>query len=73
MSEAEWRVLDTYASGFEADIAMAELEAGKIPAIRDSNNAVGIFGPGFQGTTPQGFTVRVAADALEAARLRLFF
>jgi hypothetical protein len=29
---------------------------------------VGIFGPGFQGATAQGFTVRVPATALEDAR-----
>jgi hypothetical protein len=29
---------------------------------------VGIFGPGFQGATAQGFTVRVPASALEDAR-----
>ena len=68
MSESGWRVLATYASGFEADMAMAQLEAAEIPAIRDSNDSVGIFGPGFQGATAQGFTVRVPSSALEDAR-----
>lgn len=68
MSESGWRVLATYASGFEADLAMAQLEAAEIPAVRDSNDSVGIFGPGFQGATPQGFTVRVPTAALENAR-----
>ena len=68
MNQAEWRVLATYASGFEADLAMAQLEAAEIPAVRDSNDSVGIFGPGFQGTTTKGFTVRVPASALEEAR-----
>lgn len=68
MSESGWRVLATYASGFEADIAMAQLEAAEIPAVRDSNDSVGIFGPGFQGSTTQGFTVRVPVGALEDAR-----
>ena len=68
MSESGWRVLATYASGFEADIAMAQLEAAEIPAVRDSNDTVGIFGPGFQGATAQGFTVRVPAAAFEDAR-----
>lgn len=36
--------------------------------MRDSNDTVGIFGPGFQGATAQGFTVRVPAAALEEAR-----
>ena len=68
MSESGWRVLATYASGFEADLAMAQLEAAEIPAVRDSNDSVGILGPGFQGATTQGFTVRVPAGALDEAR-----
>jgi hypothetical protein len=68
MREAEWRVLVTYASGFEADLAMALLEAAEIPAVRDNNDTVGIFGPGFQGSSAHGVTIRVPADALEDAR-----
>jgi hypothetical protein len=68
MTENEWRVLATYASGFEADLAMAQLEAAEIPAIRDNNDTVGIFGPGFQGATARGVIVRVPASALEDAR-----
>jgi hypothetical protein len=63
-----WAVLATYASGFEADLAMAQLESAEIPALRDSNDTVGIFGPGFQGPTARGVTVRVPASALEEAR-----
>lgn len=68
MNDSEWRVLATYASGFEADIAIGQLEAAEIPALRDSNDTVGIFGPGFQGATSRGITVRVPAAALEDAR-----
>jgi hypothetical protein len=68
MNETGWRILATYASGFEADLAMARLEAAEIPAVRDGNDSVGIFGPGFQGTTAKGFTVRVPASAFEEAR-----
>ena len=68
MTESGWRVLATYASGFEADLAIAQLEAAEIPAVRDSNDTVGIFGPGFQGATARGVTVRVPASALEEAR-----
>ena len=68
MSESGWRVLATYASGFEADLAMAQLEAAEIPAVRDNNDSVGIFGPGFQGATARGVTVRVPAAVLEDAR-----
>lgn len=65
---SDWRVLATYASGFEADIALAQLESAQIPAIRDNNDSVGIFGPGFQGATARGVTVLVPAIALDDAR-----
>jgi hypothetical protein len=68
MSESGWAVLATYASGFDADVAMAQLETAGIPAIRDNNDTVGIFGPGFQGATSRGVTIRVPAGALEDAR-----
>ena len=64
----EWAVLATYASGFDADLAMAQLESAGIPALRDGNDTVGIFGPGFQGATARGVTVRVPATALKQAR-----
>jgi len=43
MTESEWRVLAAYATGFEADLAMAQLKTARIPAIRDSHELVGIF------------------------------
>lgn len=73
MTQSEWRVLATYASGFEADLAMAQLESAGIPALRDSNDTVGIFGPGFQGATARGVTVRVPAGALEVAQATVTF
>jgi hypothetical protein len=63
-----WRVLATYVSGFEADIAIAQLESAQIPAIRDNNDTVGIFGPGFQGATARGVTVLVPISEFENAR-----
>ncbi len=68
LSDDEWTVLATYASGFEADLAVALLVAADIPAVRDSNDTVGIFGPGFQGATTHGVAVRVPTAALEDAR-----
>jgi hypothetical protein len=68
MEEKGWSVLATYSSGLQADIAMQQLEQAGIPALRDSNDAAGIFGASFQGTTPAGFTVRVPTDTLEDAR-----
>lgn len=68
MNHSEWRVLATYASGFEADLALAQLETAEIPAIRDNNDTVGLFGPGFQGASARGITVRVPAEDLEDAK-----
>lgn len=67
----EWRAVATYASGFEADFAIAQLEAAEIPAVRNNNDTVGIFGPGFQGATSRGVTVLVPAAALADARATL--
>lgn len=71
MNDSEWRVLKTYASGFEADIAIALLDAAEIPAIRDNNDTVGLFGPGFQGPSARGITVRVRNTDWETAREEL--
>ncbi|MDQ8160744.1 MAG: DUF2007 domain-containing protein [Gemmatimonadota bacterium] len=62
-----WHVLTTVPSGLEADMIIARLEVAEIPAMRDNNDTVGIFGPGFQGATARGVSVLVpegyAADA----------
>ena len=68
MTVSGWVDVVTFSSGFEADLAVAQLEAAGIRAVRDSNDTVGIFGPGFLGATARGATVRVPADALDAAR-----
>jgi hypothetical protein len=68
MTARSWRDVATFSSGFEADVAIAQLEAAGIDAVRDDNDTVGIFGPGFQGANPRGVTVRVLADAVEEAR-----
>ena len=63
-----WSELATYSSGFEADLVIGQLESSGIPAIRDNHDTVGIFGPGFQGATSQGVTVRVPSSLLDKAR-----
>jgi Putative prokaryotic signal transducing protein len=68
---AEWTPLITLASGFEADITIALLEANDIPAQRDGNDTVGIFGPGFQGATSRGVTILVPARRLAEAQALL--
>lgn len=65
---SRWCALHTFASGFEADMLIARLEAEDIPAMRDDNDSIGIVGPGFQGATARGVTVRVPEGALEQAR-----
>jgi hypothetical protein len=67
MTPTEWRELATFSSGFEADVAIARLEAAGITAVRNNNDTAGIFGPGFQGASARGVTVRVLADALDEA------
>ena len=67
MTAPSWRDVASFSSGFEADYAIAQLQAAGIDAVRDDNDT-GIFGPGFQGANPRGVTVRVLADALDEAR-----
>lgn len=68
MTDNRWVDLITYASGFEADLALARLDAEGIPAVRDNHDTTGIFGPGFQGATAFGVTVKVPLEQLEDAR-----
>jgi hypothetical protein len=68
MTVSGWLDVATFSSGFEADLAIARLESAGIRAVRDSNDTVGIFGPGFQGATARGVTVRVPAESLDDAR-----
>jgi hypothetical protein len=68
MHENRWVDLVTYASGFEADITVARLEAEGIRAVRNNHDTIGIFGPGFQGATAFGVTVQVPLDGLDDAR-----
>ncbi|HET7458943.1 MAG TPA: hypothetical protein VFJ74_14945 [Gemmatimonadaceae bacterium] len=64
----QWVTAATYASGFEADVAVASLEAMGVPARARANDTVGIFGPGFGGATARGVDVLVPAAALDVAR-----
>ena len=68
MAVSGWSDVATFSSGFEADLAIGQLEAAGITAVSDSNDTVGIFGPGFQGATAHGVTVRVPDGSLDEAR-----
>jgi hypothetical protein len=63
-----WTKLINCASGLEADILVERLHGAGIDATVRGNDIVGIFGPGFQGTTARGVDVLVPASALEAAK-----
>lgn len=68
MTDASWSTVATYGSGFDADLAMAQLEAAGIPVLRDNNDTAGIFGAGFQGPTSHGVTVKVPSAMIDKAR-----
>jgi hypothetical protein len=46
---------------------LRSLSAG-IRAVRDDNDTVGIFGPGFQRASARGVTVRVPVESVDEAR-----
>lgn len=66
--ERSWVTAATFAAGYEADIAVARLQAAGLTAVRRDNDTVGIFGPGFQGATARGVAVLVPSDEVVAAR-----
>ena len=67
MSEPRWAVVTTYASGFEADMAVEQLKSAGILAVRRDNDIAGLFGPGFQGASARGVTVMAPEDAVDEA------
>ena len=68
MTTITWVPVATYGAGFEADLAVARLEAAGILAVARGNDITGIFGPGFGGATARGVAVLVPSDAVDAAR-----
>ena len=68
MTTHSWVQVASYGAGFEADLAVARLEAAGILAVARGNDITGIFGPGFGGSTSRGVAVLVPSDAVEAAR-----
>ena len=63
-----WIPIATFASQFEADLAVARLDGAGILAVARGNDITGIFGPGFAGATARGVDVLVLSDAVAAAR-----
>lgn len=68
MAERGWVAVATYGAGYEADIAIARLDAAGITAIRRGNDLVGLFGPSFEGRSARGIEVLVPSDEVDAAR-----
>ena len=66
--ERGWVTIANYRAGYEADLAIALLEASGIPAVRRGNDIVGLFGPSFEGPTSRGVDVLVPAEAVTDAR-----
>lgn len=62
-----WQKVATFAAQYEADLAVARLEAAGIPVLVKGPTA-GIFGPGQMGPTALGVTVFVPADQLRRAK-----
>ena len=63
-----WVTIANFRAGYEADIAIAVLDAAGIPAVPPGNDIVGLFGPGFEGPTARGVDVLVPANAADEAR-----
>lgn len=63
-----WVRIASFGVGWEADLAVARLDAEEVPARTVGNDLVGIFGPGFQGASARGFFVEVPAPFVSKAR-----
>ena len=70
-SDRRWVVIASFGAGYEADIAIARLEAAGITAVRRGNDLVGLFGPSFEGRSARGIEVLVPSDAVDEARVVL--
>jgi len=68
MTDLRWVPVRSYSAHYEADIAVARLEAAGLLAVARGNDIVGLFGPGFGGASSRGVEVLVPSDAVDAAR-----
>lgn len=67
-NDRSWVAIASFGAGYEADIAIARLDAAGITAVRRGNDLVGLFGPGFEGRSARGVEVLVPSDAAAQAR-----
>ena len=68
MTTPQWIAVADFPSSFEADVAVVRLESAGILAVSRGNDIVGVFGPGFAGSSARGVSVLVPWDAVNAAR-----
>jgi hypothetical protein len=68
MTAPQWIPVADFSSSFEADLAVVRLESAGILAVARGNDIVGVFGPGFAGSSARGVRVLVPSDAADAAR-----
>lgn len=66
-----WLRVANVASGWEAELLVARLDAEDVPARVVGNDVTGLFGPGFMGATARGFDVEVPAPYAAKARVVL--
>ena len=67
-SECVWKVVTTYNSMVDAEIAAGRLDHVGIPRRLDQRGGVGMFGPGHGGTSVRGIALLIPEDQLKAAR-----
>ncbi|UCD23010.1 MAG: DUF2007 domain-containing protein [Gemmatimonadota bacterium] len=67
-SDCIWKVIATYNSLMEAEIAAGRLDHVGIPRRIDQRGGVGLFGPGHGGSTVRGIALLVPDEQIEAAR-----
>lgn len=67
IGDIRWKKLTVVGSDVEATMILDALTAEGIPALKQSPTA-GVFGYGFSGETPEGFTLLVPSDRLDEAR-----
>jgi hypothetical protein len=65
---SRWVKLTNCANGLEAELLAERLRGSGLHAQTRGNDIVGIFGPGFQGTTTRGVDVLVLDVELSDAR-----
>ena len=66
-SKCIWKVVASYNSMIDAEVAAGRLDHVGIPRRIDQRGGVGLFGPGHGGRSVRGVALLVPDDQLEAA------